>query len=304
MVIVHGPKLPPKPCGQHIRDADLHDVAAHPAHYADVCVRIRGLVVGTMLFAGRRGYYLAGQGTEYFAVPGGTDYRVGLYMSDANWKRVRDKPPAEAVVIARVETCDDLVTDLENVLMVQGWCHYQSGTIFAVASIHTKMTRILRATSDADRADMGDLRFAPPDWDRRAAVTDLGESWMRAIEAGDAQTLRKLQTAYDVQFEPVVLRDAGSPFATFRGRKTLPQMVLFLPPTRDEHPTSNLYNVGVFCFCRSNVCDGLWPISTQDTGFTPERPYVCGGVWSQDGQLSVEISPADKYLTELLPFKG
>lgn len=127
-VIVNGPAPADDCTAATARQVEFGRLTAHAADYKGRCVSVVGYWAFRALFSDLSATQVKYSNQNEVV----QKRRVGLYLSDADLKRI----PSEAVrarVIGQVGECADLGG--KNVLMVFGYCHYTDGFFLNVSRI-------------------------------------------------------------------------------------------------------------------------------------------------------------------------
>jgi len=299
----------PPPCTvEESTPATVIEIANDPERFLDRCVTVTGAVAGIGMYSGREGMYLAhrydreGRRSEQARL-----HRIGIDRQD-----IRDLQmayPQQTTVTGRVDSCERRFKRIEEaggIPFLGGYCHYASGPTIVVDSYSITEQRHERLTGEAARAAYGDLAFMPADWPARAGTEGVVADFLSAVRRGDRPRLAELHeftdenNQYQREVLYALLQDTDSPFAALRQGRD-PQTALFVTMAEDgtllggERAAPS----GLACFCRTEDCTGLWPISMNDATNAPDRPFVCTHLQGDGSRPAWLVTPVrEGWLTE------
>lgn len=269
-----------KPCVG--RPVQLRDIAHNPSTFEGQCVRTRGIVHGWGLFTNVAAIYDRSERDSA--------ERVGLYPQGV----AEDLNGAvEADVTGVVGDCGAFRSP--DILMVLGYCHHFGGAYLAVTNISPRGGQIARLVGEHNRVRYGDLAFAPPRWSQLPVVRDLAERWRLSVFHHDLAAYARLSGREETSLDPsdrasgeyLLFTATDSPFAFLRGRVSPPETAIFVPKepghARADPRRTKEDREALVCFCRTDDCRSLWPISESDARDDPVRPFACIEVYAAFG---------------------
>jgi hypothetical protein len=247
------------------------------------CVTVEAKARGRSLYSGLQGEYLAAR----HGALDGNPYRLGYYPFD-DGVSPETLLPGRYVLTGVVMTCVHLQrllearnTDPDFLPQVTGYCHQLSGpVIMPELRQRAPDVREERFVGEEARAHFGDIERAPADWPHLPRMLAAATAFRRAAAAGDRAALARLhlfdEDDPDAQLIYSHIASGAGGFDALRGPRE-PQLAVFvdLESVRRRAEEEGDRPAAYLCFCRIDGCDGLWPISSLDTGARDDRPYVC-----------------------------
>ena len=271
------------------------------------CIEISAITDGALLFTGVEGYYLAGPifGGDPDDNPNDR-HRLGFYDGP---DRQRRGAPVDLRWMTATGWLRDCETENERayaqaaenaIVFNSGFCHYASGPVLFLSEYRLgDSVGARRLTGESMRARVGNFVRAPSDWPHRAFVEVKAAEYLDALRRNDRAALGAMHVAaHDSEgareaLDLILGGHAG--FAELRSGSKHSQTAIFLrdeagPLTSAEERTAygellegrmapdegNEENYSsTICFCLTEGCGELWPISDFDADNREERPYVC-----------------------------
>ena len=277
-------------------------VASNPGQWLARCVTVTGPALGRSIYSDVEGFYLIRQRDDTGHVPRRhLRHRIGLYLTD-------HLLPGETLeqwsVTGTVDSCERRADEArrqeaeENrrlreagseeimILMLGGYCHYYPGAVIDVVAVERGPDQDYHRLVGADARDrFGNLVFAPSRWRHLARFRRMAEAFRAAVATRDRERLSALHGRFGADPEELdhLLRNSDSVFREMRGGAAFP-FAIFVEAFDQEgrSPEHQRYQDGYICYCRSEDCRNVWPISDVDARDHPEHPYACLRV-SEDG---------------------
>ncbi|HYG31017.1 MAG TPA: hypothetical protein VD887_12495 [Allosphingosinicella sp.] len=269
--------------------ADIRHMAREPERWLGRCVRLDGYVDYNRFYSDVGGYY------RYFA----TNYDdtrnfgwMGLYPVRRYGFR---GPMRRGSVFGIVHDCETdharaQARSPDSIVMMTGFCHYRYGLVLRRVWFRPEARADFeRQMGEEPRRGFGDLESTSEAGPLPAEVRILFDRFLAAVRAGDEETLRGLavlrygdepdeRTRAATQ-RAFLLGEDGSPFASLRAARETPPVAFFRERRSRHAPPAEGWHA---CFCKTEDCSGLWPISAEDASADPIRPYVCVRAFGYD----------------------
>lgn len=292
------PEHDDSPCRGRVPDyVALRDLMAQPTTYVGRCIRTHGLVVSRYVYPDLEGLYF------------NSDQNVGLYTYDESLGDDLFSYRAWTEITGVVDTCERIHAaasaeearlQAENELdfvFVGGPCHYYTHLavldVFAFARVDG---RPLRLTAAGLPPNLWLLRQADALRPDEVHLSEAIERWFAAVKAQDAARIDELHSgkarplsASELQYY-ARMTDPRSPVADLIAREGPLRVVFFrfvhgvLRTASWEEVESRLFG----CVCKTDDCEGLWPIAPEDTYADIRWPYVCAAALSSATGVIVE----------------
>jgi hypothetical protein len=275
--------------------ATLEDFISHPNRLLDKCIHVHGFVAYRSVVPNIQWLYERSKPED----------RVALYGKDPPGKELWAINRNYADLVGFAYSCEQLGaftqaeadraeeeakkngSDTVIISMLTGNCHYHGGPLLWVSQItldQNSPTRLFGPVA----AKLGNLipmlPSAPNAAERTNAIAPIFEFFRKQDKEGLQAHLEKLEDASAGAFANDV-GDPQGPFSFLRGEAKVPDVHYFIP--RDSTDSAADYYYAIGCICKTDGCDGKWPIAEMDTDNEPEWPYACIRVMKADNNKLV-----------------
>jgi len=286
-----------KPCtARETSAATIEQVQATPADYLGKCVRLRGILAGSRLYADRQATMEINDRTPDDRRP---------KRSIAVLKR-NGSAPALVEISGRLSDCgcaNDGLAGYEaehpgEIVMLSGYCHTSMETYFDKPAVRIlSQKRVARLIEAEVPPGKRLLVEAPADLPHRDEATNAARAFLTAIATRDEATFRKFhnpeaQDVLDTEGSYVKggerewLTEARADFAKSASLRLVtaailararPQMRILIEAAALEDFRKNGSGADqvTTCWCTADDCSGRWPIAPTQADNLPGRPYFC-----------------------------
>ena len=272
--------------------ASLERFLSRPSRFMNKCIRVRGFVA----------FRSVAPSLEWLYQSPDTDKLIAIYGEDSSGANLWGLR-AYADLVGFAYSCEQLGEfvyaeadranaeakkagrDTESFPFISGNCHYHGGPLLWVSQATVDKAAPNRVFGKRN-AKYGDLvpmassaRYAS---EITGAIAPMFDLIRQRDKSGLKTYLEKLGVGSASFDSDLAIDPEKTPFSFLLGASSTPVVHYFVSKDRARGAFGDYAAVG--CICKSDGCDGKWPIAYMDVRYEPDWPYSCIQI-SKEGDL-------------------